>query len=195
VKFPGNAGIKILTSSILSPKVAGTPEQIYDMMGVLNQNLYLFAITVENNIRLGNEQATKEEIEHVMKQVKLDQYIDSLSNGFQTQMEETGQRFSDGERQRIALARILLKDTSIVILDEPTIGLDPVAEYELIDTILTSLQDKTIIWITHHLIVIERMDQILILDQGQIAMQGTHEQLMSTNQRYQQLYKLDRGAD
>lgn len=168
-------------------------EQIYDMMGVLNQKPYLFATTVENNIRLGNQQATRKEIEHVMKQVKLDQYIDSLPNGLQTRMEETGQRFSGGERQRIALARILLKDTPIVILDEPTIGLDPVAEYELIDTILTSLQDKTIIWITHHLIGIERMDQILFLDQGEIAMQGTHEQLMSTNQRYQQLYKLGRG--
>ncbi|MBS4179216.1 thiol reductant ABC exporter subunit CydC [Lederbergia citrea] len=170
-------------------------EQIYDMMGVLNQKPYLFATTVENNIRLGNQQASKEEIEYVIKQVKLDQYIHSLPNGLETQMEETGQRFSGGERQRIALARILLKDTPIVILDEPTVGLDPETEYELIDTILTSLQDKTIIWITHHLIGIERMDKILFLDQGQIAMQGTHEQLMSANQRYQQLYKLDRGAD
>ncbi len=170
-------------------------DQIYDLVGVLNQKPYLFATTVENNIRLGNQQATKEEIENVMKQVKLDHYMDSLPNGLQTQMEETGQRFSGGERQRIALARILLKDTPIVILDEPTIGLDPVVESELIDTILTSLQDKTVIWITHHLIGIEQMDQILFLDQGQIAMRGTHDQLMRTNQRYQQLYKLDRGVE
>jgi ATP-binding cassette subfamily C protein CydC len=170
-------------------------DQIYDIVGVLNQKPYLFATTVENNIRLGNQQATKAEIEAVMKQVKLDQYMNSLPNGLQTQMEETGQRFSGGERQRIALARILLKDTPIVILDEPTIGLDPVVEYELIETILTSLQDKTVIWITHHLVGIEQMDQILFLDQGQIAMQGTHEQLMRTNQRYQQLYKLDRGVE
>lgn len=170
-------------------------ENIYDMMGVLNQKPYLFATTVENNIRLGNQQATKEDIEYVIKQVKLDRYIDSLPNGLQTQMEETGQRFSGGERQRIALARILLKDTPIVILDEPTVGLDPETEHELIETILTSLQDKTIIWITHHLIGIEQMDQILFLDQGQIAMQGTHEQLINTNERYQKLYKLDRGAE
>ncbi|MCG7334176.1 thiol reductant ABC exporter subunit CydC [Sporosarcina sp. ACRSM] len=168
-------------------------DQIYDLVGVLNQKPYLFATTVENNIRLGNQQATIEEIENVMKQVKLDYYMDSLPNGLQTQMEETGQRFSGGERQRIALARILLKDTPIVILDEPTIGLDPVVESELIETILTSLQDKTVIWITHHLIGIEQMEQILFLDQGRIAMQGTHEQLMNTNQRYQQLYRLDRG--
>lgn len=108
-------------------------------------------------------------------------------------MEETGQRFSGGERQRIALARILLKDTPIVILDEPTIGLDPFIENELVETIMTSLQDKTVIWITHHLTGIERMDQVLFLDKGQIAIQGTHEELMRTNERYQQLYKLDRG--
>ncbi|MFC5588550.1 thiol reductant ABC exporter subunit CydC [Sporosarcina soli] len=170
-------------------------DQIYDLVGVLNQKPYLFATTVENNIRLGNQQATKAEIEAVMKQVKLAHYMDSLPNGLQTQTEETGQRFSGGERQRIALARILLKDTPIVILDEPTIGLDPVVESELIETILTSLQDKTVIWITHHLIGIEQMEQILFLDQGQIAMQGTHDQLMRTNQRYQQLYKLDRGVE
>lgn len=148
---------------------------------------------MENNIRLGNQQATKEEIEAVVKQVRLDEYINSLPNGLQTQMEETGQRFSGGERQRIALARILLKDTPIVILDEPTIGLDPFIENELVETIMTSLQDKTVIWITHHLTGIERMDQVLFLDKGQIAIQGTHEELMRTNERYQQLYKLDRG--
>ncbi|AOV06195.1 thiol reductant ABC exporter subunit CydC [Sporosarcina ureilytica] len=168
-------------------------EQIYDVVGVLNQKPYLFATTVENNIRLGNQQATKEEIETVIKQVRLDKYINSLPNGLQTQMEETGQRFSGGERQRIALARILLKDTPIVILDEPTIGLDPFIENELVDTIMSSLQDKTVIWITHHLTGIERMDQVLFLDKGQIAIQGTHEELMRTNERYQQLYKLDRG--
>ncbi|MEK3889986.1 thiol reductant ABC exporter subunit CydC [Bacillus sp. FSL K6-3431] len=170
-------------------------EQIYELMGVLNQKPYLFATTVENNIRLGNQQASKEEIERVIKQVKLDAYIHSLPNGLQTQMEETGQRFSGGERQRIALARILLKDTPIVVLDEPTVGLDPETEFELIETILTSLKDKTVIWITHHLIGIEQMDQILFLDKGQIVMKGTHEQLMKTNERYQQLYRLDRGTD
>ncbi|MCM3110824.1 thiol reductant ABC exporter subunit CydC [Lederbergia lenta] len=170
-------------------------EKIYEMIGVLNQKPYLFATTVENNIRLGNQQASKAEIERVIKQVKLDEYILSLPNGLQTQMEETGQRFSGGERQRIALARILLKDTPIVILDEPTVGLDPETEFELIETILTNLKDKTIIWITHHLIGIEQMDQILFLDKGKIAMQGTHEQLMQSNIRYRQLYTLDRGTD
>lgn len=168
-------------------------ENIHNMVGVLNQKPYLFATTVENNIRLGNQHATTEEIQEVIRKVRLDDYINSLPDGLQTQMEETGQRFSGGERQRIALARILLQDTPIVILDEPTIGLDPVTESELVETILSTLQDKTIIWITHHLTGIEQMDKVLFLDKGQISMQGTHEELMAMNARYQQLYLLDRG--
>lgn len=168
-------------------------EQIHQMVGVLNQKPYLFATTVENNLRLGNQHARKEEIEEVIRKVRLDAYIESLPNGLQTQMEETGQRFSGGERQRIALARILLQDTPIVILDEPTIGLDPVTESELVDTILATLQDKTIIWITHHLTGIEQMDEVIFLDKGKISIQGTHDELIETNERYRQLYKLDRG--
>lgn len=168
-------------------------EDIHHMVGVLNQKPYLFATTVENNIRLGNQEATREDIEEVIRKVRLDEYIASLPDGLETQMEETGQRFSGGERQRIALARILLQDTPIVILDEPTIGLDPVTESSLVDTILESLQDKTIIWITHHLTGIEQMDEVIFLDKGQISIQGSHDELIAVNTRYQQLYELDRG--
>ncbi|MBE1555910.1 thiol reductant ABC exporter subunit CydC [Sporosarcina limicola] len=168
-------------------------ETIYDMMSVLNQKPYLFATTVENNIRLGKRDATTEEIEQVVAQVRLDAYIHSLPDKLRTQMEETGQRFSGGERQRIALARILLKDTPCVILDEPTVGLDPETEYALVDTMLETLKDKTVIWITHHLTGIESMDHVIFMDEGEIAMQGTHDELMESNERYRQLYKLDRG--
>ena len=118
-------------------------ENIFEMISVLNQKPYLFATSVKNNIRLGNQSATEEEIEQVIKQVKLEEYIHSLPKGLNTQMEETGQRFSGGERQRIALARILLKNTPIVILDEPTVGLDPQTERSLLETIFTTLKDKT----------------------------------------------------
>ncbi|KAA9031621.1 thiol reductant ABC exporter subunit CydC [Niallia endozanthoxylica] len=166
---------------------------IFEMISVLNQKPYLFATSVKNNIRLGNQSATDEEIENVIKQVRLDKYIHSLPNGLDTQMEETGQRFSGGERQRIALARILLKNTPIVILDEPTVGLDPQTERYLLDTMFTVLKDKTVIWITHHLIGIEKMNQILFIDKGTITMKGSHEDLIKTNNRYRQLYLLDRG--
>ena len=137
-------------------------------------------------------QPTKK-LNNVIKQVKLDDYIHSLSRGMNTQMEETGQRFSGGERQRIALARILLKNTPIVILDEPTVGFDPKTERFLLDTIFTALKDKTIIWVTHHLIGIEKMDKVLFIDKGKITMNGSHQELLETNERYQQLYQLDQG--
>lgn len=168
-------------------------ENIFEMISVLNQKPYLFATSVKNNIRLGNQSATQEEIEQVVRQVKLEEYIHSLKNGLDTQMEETGQRFSGGERQRIALARILLKNTPIVILDEPTVGLDPQTERSLLETIFTTLKDKTVIWVTHHLIGIEQMDQVLFIDKGKIVMNGSHSELLKTNERYQQLYLLDRG--
>jgi ATP-binding cassette subfamily C protein CydC len=169
-------------------------DNIYEVMGVLNQKPYLFATTVENNIRLGKQNATKEELEKVIRQVKLDKYIHSLPKGLSTQMEEAGARFSGGERQRIALARILLKNTPIVILDEPTVGLDPLTEYDLIETIFETLQDKTVIWITHHLIGMEKMDKIFFIDKGKIAMSGNHHELLETSERYRQLYELDRGG-
>ncbi|WAA12921.1 thiol reductant ABC exporter subunit CydC [Fervidibacillus halotolerans] len=168
-------------------------DQIFDLVGVLNQKPYLFATTVENNIRLGKEDATKEEIERVIRQVGLDQYIHSLPKGLDTQMEEAGQRFSGGERQRIALARILLKDTPVVVLDEPTVGLDPETELDLLSTMFNVLKEKTVILITHHLIGLEKMDQIIFMDKGRIKMSGSHKQLMETDERYRQLYQLDRG--
>jgi len=172
---------------------SGYGEQIYEVISVLNQKPYLFATTVENNIRLGNQDATREEIEDVIRQVKLDQYIHSLPKGLDTQMEESGQRFSGGERQRIALARILLKNTPIVVLDEPTVGLDPLTERDLLDTIFKTLAGKTVILITHHLMGMEKMDQIVFLDNGSISMHGNHRTLLKENERYRKLYRLDLG--
>lgn len=168
-------------------------EQIYELLGILNQKPYLFATSVENNIRLGTSRATKADVERVVEQVKLDRYIRSLPLGLKTFMGESGNRFSGGERQRIALARVLLKDTPIVILDEPTIGLDPKTEWDIIEAIFAALKEKTVIWITHHLAGMEKMDQIIFLDEGKITMQGSHEHLLQTNPHYQALYQMDKG--
>lgn len=168
-------------------------DSMYEMMGVLNQKPYLFATTVQNNIKLGDANATAQNVEYVANQVGLYDYLKTLPEGLATQMEETGQRFSGGERQRIALARILLKQTPVVILDEPTVGLDPVTEYSLIETLHRSLADKTVVWITHHLMGLEKMDRILFMDEGEVLMDGTHEELLATNERYRQLYMLDQG--
>jgi ATP-binding cassette, subfamily C, bacterial CydC len=107
-------------------------------------------------------------------------------------MHETGQRFSGGERQRIALARILLQKTPIVIMDEPTVGLDPITEANLLADIFETLKGKTIIWVTHHLIGVEKMDRILFLENGKITMDGSHQKLLKSEERYRHLYALDR---
>lgn len=167
-------------------------DDIAKLVAVLNQKPHLFDSTVMNNIRLGNPEASDEEVIEVTKQVRMHEYITSLPDGYNTRMRELGARFSGGERQRIALARILLQKTPIVILDEPTIGLDAVTERKLLNTIFQSLNGKTVLWITHHLVGVEQMDRILFLEGGEIKMEGTHKQLLRLNERYRNLYRMDR---
>ncbi|WP_339167617.1 thiol reductant ABC exporter subunit CydC [Paenibacillus sp. FSL R5-0341] len=167
-------------------------ESVPDVIAVLNQSPHLFDTTVANNLRIGRPQATDEEIRQVAVQVGLSGLIESLPQGYDTPMLETGLRFSGGERQRIALARVLLRETPVVIFDEPTVGLDPVTERELMRTILDSLQGKTMIWVTHHLIGAEQMDELIFMENGKIAMQGSHEQLLAGEERYRRLIELDR---
>lgn len=165
---------------------------IPEVMGILNQKAYLFDTTLANNLRMGNQQATDAELTAVVQQVGLTSLVESLPAGFKTQMREAGERFSGGERQRIALARILLQKTPVVVLDEPTVGLDPITEQQLLATMFETLQDKTVIWVTHHLIGVEQMDKVIFLEKGKIEMSGTHVELLAGNVRYQRLYQLDR---
>lgn len=167
-------------------------EHIPEVLSVLNQRPHLFDTTVANNIRLGRRNASDEEIRHVAEQVKLDALIASLPKGYNTAMMETGQRFSGGERQRIALARVLLQHTPVVILDEPTVGLDPKTERDLLATMFETMKGKSLIWITHHLVGVEQMDEILFIENGKVEMRGTHTELMEHYPRYRNLYNLDR---
>lgn len=167
-------------------------ENVPDVIAVLNQSPHLFDTTVANNLRIGRPHATDEEIQRVAAQVGLSDLIESLPQGYDTPMLETGLRFSGGERQRIALARVLLRETPVVIFDEPTVGLDPVTERALMRTILDSMQGKTMIWVTHHLMGAERMDEVIFMENGQITMQGSHEQLLEQEERYRRLIELDR---
>ncbi|WP_194540012.1 thiol reductant ABC exporter subunit CydC [Paenibacillus sp. JZ16] len=169
-------------------------DEISSVISVLNQSPHLFDTTLANNIRLGQPDATEAEIRDAVALARLEPLVASLPEGLRTRMQEAGQRFSGGERQRVALARILLQKTPVVILDEPTVGLDPKTERELLSTIFASLQDRTLIWVTHHLVGVERMDEILFMEDGQIVMRGTHDELMQRYPRYRNLYRLDRPA-
>ncbi|WP_042347737.1 thiol reductant ABC exporter subunit CydC [Bacillus massiliigorillae] len=180
------------TVTINKASVEKLHDEINKFIAVLQQKPHLFDTTVMNNIRLGNPKASDEDVIEAAKQVQMHDYISSLPEGYHTRMRELGGRFSGGERQRIALARILLQQTPIVILDEPTVGLDAVTERELIETIFRNLQGKTLIWITHHLAGVERMNQIVFMEDGRVQMKGTHEELLQTNERYANLYQMDR---
>ncbi|MGN9169331.1 thiol reductant ABC exporter subunit CydC [Paenibacillus jamilae] len=178
-----------------SVTVAGVPVftggAYSSLFAVLNQQPYLFDTTVANNIRLGRPDATLDEVRAVTEQVGLGTLIDSLPEGYDTRMQETGLRFSGGERQRIALARILLQNHPIVLLDEPTVGLDPLTEHELMQTMFRVLEGKTLIWITHHLTGMKHMDEVIFMEQGTISMRGSHDELWRDHTRYRNLYKLD----
>ncbi|MNW39198.1 putative ABC transporter ATP-binding protein [compost metagenome] len=165
------------------------------IISVLNQSPHLFDTTVSNNIMLGRPDASNEDIFKAAEQAQIGELIASLPNGLDTPMRETGQRFSGGERQRVALARVLLQDTPVLILDEPTVGLDPRTERELLSTIFHTTLGKTLIWVTHHLAGAELMDEIIFMEHGRIIMRGTHAELMEAEPRYRNLYKLDRPSE
>lgn len=167
----------------------GRPEM--GRVDVLQQKPYLFDTTIANNIRLGRPDATDEELAAVIQQVRLGPLLDTLPLGLDTPMLEAGQRFSGGERQRIALARILLRQAPVVLLDEPTTGLDPRTERALTETLLDTLQGRTVIWVTHHLGAAAAMDQVVFLEEGSIMLQGSHQELLKHSHRYQALYELD----
>ncbi len=179
------------TINIANEDITHMDAQMTNIVSVLHQKPHLFDTTVMNNIRLGNPNASDEDVYEAAKLVNMHRYIESLPNGYHTRMHELGGRFSGGERQRIALARILLQKTPIVILDEPTVGLDSQTERSLLNTIFKALDGKTIIWITHHLMGVEKMDRVLFLQNGEISMDGSHEELLQTEAHYSRLYKLD----
>src|SRR5699024_9589628 len=160
---------------------------------VLNQKPHLFDTTIKNNIRMGNPQATDQDISAVVEQAQLTHLISSLPHGLNTSIEEMGQRFSGGERQRIAFEHVLLQNTPIILFEEPTISLDPITEQQVLNTILTATKNKTIIWVTHHLAGIEKMDQVIFLENGRIVMQDSHDVLLQSNERYQKIYQMERG--
>ena len=162
-------------------------------ISVIQQAPYLFHTTILNNVRMANTNKSEEEVWQVLERVGLKKLVEQLPEGLHTMVDEAGLRFSGGERHRMALARILLQDTPIVLLDEPTVCLDPLTEQALIDTFFSQLQDKTVIWITHHLQGIEIMDRVIFIEDGRLEMSGTPADLAQNNARFQQLKAIDEG--
>ena len=182
-----------------SVAVGGIPcselgEGAAQVFGVCQQETYLFNDTLRNNLLIARPTATDEELIGALKCVGLEKLFAQLPDGLDALVDEAGLRFSGGERHRIALARILLQDAPIVILDEPTVSLDPKTEQGVLDTMLKVLASKTIVLITHHLQGVEAMDRVLFLENGRIVLDGSPEKLERTSTHYQTLLALDRGS-
>lgn len=161
--------------------------------GVIQQQTYLFNTTLRENLLLGKPEASDQQLIDILDSVGLSALLKRLDHGLDTMVDEAGKQFSGGERHRIALARVLLQDCPIIILDEPTVDLDPKTEKEVLETIFTTLRDKTIIMITHHLMGADYADRILFIQKGSILMDGAPEHLKETNRYYQKLWAFDKG--
>ncbi len=155
-----------------------TLEALTDQISVVFQNVYLFADTIENNIKFGKPDATHDEVVAAAKAACCDDFIEALPDGYDTVIGEGGASLSGGEKQRISIARAMLKNAPIVILDEATANVDPENEDRLQKAIEALTRDKTIIMIAHRLKTVRHADQILVIDHGRIVQQGKHEQLI-----------------
>ena len=154
------------------------------------QRVYLFQDTIFNNIAMGKENATKEEVIEAAKKARCYDFIMALPDGFDTMIGEGGATLSGGEKQRISIARCILKDAPIVILDEATASVDVDNESYIQEAISELVKNKTLLVIAHRLNTIRDADSIIVIKEGNIAEQGTHNELIALNGIYKNMVEL-----
>jgi len=154
------------------------------------QETTLFYGTVRENIAFGRPDASDEEIAAAAETANADEFIQRLPDGYETLVAERGTTLSGGQKQRIAIARAILRDAPIILLDEPTTGLDANAEDLVMEGLARLLKGRTAIVIAHRLTTVSRADSILVLDKGEIVERGTHEKLVAMGGRFAELYEL-----
>lgn len=164
-------------------------EELRNYISVVQQDPFLFTMTIEGNLKLANQEATKEEIESACKKAFIHDYIISLPDGYQTNIGENGVSLSGGQRQRLAIARALLKRSKIILFDEATSALDNESQFYIKHVMEEMAKECTVITIAHRLSTIIESDIIYVVEQGNIVGCGTHQSLLASNQIYQKLYK------
>jgi ATP-binding cassette subfamily C protein CydC len=179
----GRITIKDIDLSLLNQ------ESLREHIALMSQQGYLFDASISDNLRLAKHDVTEEEMRHVCQLVNLTSFIESLPAGFDTWLGSTGIGLSGGQAQRLQIAQLLLRSASVLILDEPTKGLDRRNEEEVMVNILDHVkqQKHSLLVITHKPLMLEKMDKIIVMEQGKIVAQGSHKQLSSNNDHYKQL--------
>lgn len=165
-------------------------DEVRKRFALVSQNSYFFNTTIRENLRMARRRLRPEDVEAAAKAAHIHDFIASLPQGYDTFIGEQGLRLSGGERQRLAIARALLKDAPILIFDEPTANLDPLTEKQVLQTLFETMQGRTSLLITHRLIGLENMDEILVMDEGQIVERGTHSELLAEAGLYRRLWDL-----
>ena len=171
------------------------PEKLMSRISMVFQDVYLFQDSIRNNIRFGKSDATDEEIVAAAKKACCHDFIMHLPHGYDTMVGEGGCTLSGGEKQRLSIARAMLKDAQIVLLDEATASLDPENEVEIQKAIDTLIKGRTVIVIAHRLATIEHADQILVVDKGQVVQKGTHQQLVQQEGLYRRFITIREQAE
>jgi ATP-binding cassette, subfamily C, bacterial CydCD len=172
------------------PLSAYDPEAVRRLIGVIAQDTHLFNGTIAENIRLANPQAGADAVQAAARQAHLHDFIAGLPQGYATRTGEWGLQLSGGERQRLALARALLRATPLLVLDEPTANLDPLTERAILATLHGLAPPRTLLLITHRLVGMEAMDEIVVLENGRVAQRGRHADLLQTAGLYRKLWDL-----
>ena len=164
-------------------------DELLDRISIVMQNVQLFDNTIEENIRVGKKGATKEEIIEAAKKARIHDFIMSLPKAYETDIGENGGLLSGGQRQRISIARAFLKDAPILILDEMTSNVDPVNESLIQDAITELAKNRTVLVVAHHLKTIQKADQILVFQKGNLLEKGKHGELLEKDGYYRKLWK------
>lgn len=159
-------------------------EDLRRHIAVVAQGTHLFTSTLRENLRVADPQASEKQLMATLETAQLGEFIAGQPDGLDTWLGEAGLRLSGGQARRVAIARALLKDAPILLLDEPTEGLDAETERELMQALYRLMQGRTVLLITHRLVGLEAMDEILVLDRGQVAERGTHRELLAASGIY-----------
>ena len=171
------------------------PRSVRRRIAAVLQEPMLFQASVRENLRYGRLDATDADIESAARAAGADSFIQQLPEGYETLVGPRGARISGGQRQRLALARALLKDAPIVVLDEATAALDATTEAAVLQTVRECLAHRAVLIVSHRLASVRHADRIAVLDEGQVVELGTHDELLACGGRYRTFYDLQMGTE